>query len=335
MSKEVRSSAKVIVINTGGTIAMEADAESVNGTDAVDVATEQPLHRLTSLLSTYADVEMIDLFQVPSPHMTIKMMGELAEQVRLALARDDVSGVVVTHGTDTLEETAYYLDLTVASEKPVVMTGAMRSSNELGSDGPINLTQSVRVAADGESRHRGTLVVFNDEIHVARFVTKTHTSNVATFQSPSFGPVGVVTKRAVVYHQPPIRRQIYAPKYTDEMDVPLVKLVSGMESSWFMWLTGEGIDGLVIEAFGAGNVTPNFVPVLQKLRQDGVAVVIVSRCYNGYVQDIYAYDGGGRQLKEIGCLFSNGLNGQKARIRLMVLLASEIPDIALQKHFEY
>lgn len=330
MSNETDASTKVVVINTGGTIAMESSV----GTDAVDVAKLQPLHNLISLLSAYATIEMIDLFQVPSPHMTMSMMGELAERIGIVLAHDDVSGVVVTHGTDTLEETAYYLDLTVASDKPVVMTGAMRSSNELGADGPVNLIHAVRVAADRGSQNRGTLIVFNDEIHAARFVTKTHTSNVATFQSPSSGPIGIVTKRTIAYHQAPMNRQMYAPNQMEQIQVPLVKLVSGMESSWFSWLLENQIDGLVVEAFGAGNVTPNFMPVLRTLCDKGVAVVIVSRCYNGYVQDIYAYDGGGRQLKEIGCIFSNGLNGQKARIRLIVLIASQISATQLQKHFD-
>lgn len=321
---------KVVVINTGGTIAMEIDET----TAAVSVPEEQPLHRLEPLLHSYVESEMIDLFHVPSSHITLPMMRSLAECVRVALARDNVSGVVITHGTDTLEETAYYLDITVASEKPIVVTGAMRSSNEVGADGPINLIESVRVAIDDRSRNRGTLVVFNDEIHLARFVTKTHTSNVATFQSPSYGPVGAVTTKSIVYHQPASRQSVYHPSWEETAQVPLIKMVSGGEAAWLSWLLDAEIDGLVVEAFGAGNVPPYAVPFLETLCERSLPIVIVSRCISGYVQNVYAYEGGGKQLRNIGCIFSNGLNGQKARIRLMTLLSAGIPASDMQHHFQ-
>lgn len=322
---------KIVVVNTGGTIAMELDKD----TDAVSVGDGQPLHQLEGLLDTYADSEMIDLFQVPSPHMTPMMMEQLADTVRTQLAATDVAGVVVTHGTDTLEETAYYLDLTVDSPKPVVVTGAMRSSNEVGADGPVNLVESIRVAADARSRGRGTLVVFNDEIHAARFVTKTHTSNVATFQSPSYGPIGFVTARTVSYHQLALRGQIYSVHGAKPAQIPLVKMVAGQEAKWLSWLLSTPVDGVVIEAFGAGNVPPSVVPTIEALCRDDVPVVIVSRCYNGYVQDVYGYEGGGKQLRSLGCIFSNGLNGQKARIRLLVLCGAGVTPSQMQTHFSY
>lgn len=322
---------KVIVINTGGTISMELD----EGTDAVSVGNEQPLHRLEPLINQYANTEMVDLFQVPSPYMTPQMMEELAAATRQHLADDDVLGVVITHGTDTLEETAYYLDLTVQSDKPVVVTGAMRSSNEVGADGPVNLLESIRVAADKRSRGRGTLVVFNDEIHAARFVTKTHTSNVSTFQSPSYGPIGFVTARTASYHQPPSRSRAYQIKESSPARIPLVKMVAGQEAAWLQWLVTSDIDGVIIEAFGAGNVPPAVVPVIEQLCKKGLPVVIVSRCYNGYVQDVYGYEGGGKQLRELGCIFSNGLNGQKARIRLLVLCGAGVTTQDMQSHFAY
>ncbi|WAH36002.1 asparaginase [Alicyclobacillus dauci] len=331
MGNESSGNRKIVVINTGGTIAMELD----EGTDAVSVGNEQPLHRLEPLLSQYAQSEMIDLFQVPSPHMTPAMMEELADVVRTQLASEHVSGVVITHGTDTLEETAYYLDLTVASDKPIVVTGAMRSSNEVGADGPVNLIESIRVAADPRSEGRGTLVVFNDEIHAARFVTKTHTSNVSTFQSPSYGPIGFVTARGVSYHQPVSRSKTYHFTSPRTVHIPLVKMVAGEEAAWLEWLLDLKIDGVIVEAFGAGNVPPSVVPVIQRLCDRQLPVVIVSRCYNGYVQDVYGYEGGGKQLRDLGCIFSNGLNGQKARIRLLVLCAAGVKVDEMQDHFQF
>jgi L-asparaginase len=311
---------KIVVINTGGTIAMALD----ESTDSVKTGGNQPLHSAEPLLKQYAEIEMIDLFNVPSPYMTPDMMRELSKVVDSWLNREEISGIVITHGTDTLEETAYFLDLTVQSDKPVVVTGAMRSSNELGADGPVNLIQSVRVAANENSYGRGTLVVFNDEIHSARDVTKTHTSNVATFQSPAYGPVGVVTKRAVTFHQPAARLEKYIVSATSLPQVPLVKAVSGMDPAWLDFLTNTSIDGFVLEAFGAGNIPPSIIPVLDTLIAKKLPVVMVSRCYNGYVQDLYGYEGGGKQLRQMGVIFCNGLNGQKARIKLIVLLAADV-----------
>jgi L-asparaginase len=319
---------RVIVINTGGTIAMELDER----TDSVQSRDVQPLHSIEPLLNQYAPVEMVDLFNIPSPQITPDMMYTLSQVVSSHLNQEDVSGVVITHGTDTLEETAYYLDLTVADEKPVVVTGAMRSSNELGADGPVNLIQSIRVASDTGSRGRGTLVVFNDEIHAARDVTKTHTSNVATFQSPAYGPVGIVTKRAVTYHQPPMHKGIFAVKPT-RPQVPIVKVATGMDPSWLDYLVQKQIDGVVLEAFGAGNVPPSIMPLLETLIQRRIPVVMVSRCYNGYVQDLYGYDGGGKNLRNHGVIFCNGLNGQKARIQLIVMLSAEISFENIAQHF--
>ncbi len=310
---------KVVIINTGGTIAMELD----ESTDSVKAGKDQPLHATEKLLKQFADIEMIDLFNVPSPYMTPEMMYQLCTVIDSYLEKEEIVGVVITHGTDTLEETAYFLDLTVQNDKPVVVTGAMRSSNELGADGPVNLIQSVRVASDSNSYGRGTLVVFNDEIHSARDVTKTHTSNVATFQSPAYGPVGVITKRAVTFHQPAARLQKY--RVSKELPkVPLVKVVTGMEPAWLDFLTTAPIDGVVLEAFGAGNVPPSIIPNLQALISRSLPVVMVSRCYNGYVQDLYGYEGGGKQLRQMGIIFCNGLNGQKARIKLLVLLSAGI-----------
>lgn len=323
---------KVVVINTGGTISMTFNRE----TDAVLVGNEQPLHQLEPMLHAHGVDTMVDLFQVPSPHMTPAMMRQLSDLCQRELARNDVAGVVVTHGTDTLEETAYFLDLTVSSDKPVVVTGAMRSSNEVGADGPVNLLASVRVASDPRSVGRGTLVVFNDEIHAARFVTKTHTSNVSTFQSPSYGPIGFATARHVTYHQPAARGRVYAIDDVAELaNIPVVKMVAGQDARWLAWLLEDAVDGLIVEALGAGNVPPPVIPILQTLCDRNVPVVIVSRCYNGYVEDVYGYEGGGHHLRQLGCIFSNGLNGQKARIKLMVLCGAGVTKDAMQLHFEF
>ncbi|MED4910258.1 asparaginase [Brevibacillus centrosporus] len=305
---------KILVLNTGGTIAM-----SVDDSEGVKPMDDQAVSKIVPFLERYADITMKNVLNLPSPHMTPTIMNQLRLHIEKELAAEPFDGIVITHGTDTLEETAYFLDLTLPHSVPVVVTGAMRSSNELGADGPVNLISSVRTAADPDSHNKGVLVVFNDEIHAACHVTKTHTSNVATFQSPQFGPIGTIAKKQVHYHHAPLIREHYAISHADA-NVPLIKAVAGMDPSWLQFLLEQPIDGLVIEAFGLGNLPPAILPTLKQLLDKGVPIVLVSRCYNGQVQDVYDYEGGGRQLKELGIIFSNGLNGQKARLKLIVTL---------------
>jgi L-asparaginase len=314
---------KILVLHTGGTIAMEEDKD----TGSVKPSGENPLLKFIPS-SDEVNLLVEDVFHLPSPHMTPKEMLMLQKLIHERAAREDLAGVVITHGTDTLEETAYFLDLTVQSDIPIVVTGAMRSSNELGSDGLYNFLSAVKVASSDEARGKGVLVVLNDEIHCATNVTKTHTSNVATFQSPQYGPIGIVTKRGVVFHQAILHRESYHVKSITK-NVFLLKAYAGMDDTLLTAIEALQVDGLVIEALGQGNLPPKTVPALQRLIHRGVPVVLVSRCFNGIVQDVYSYDGGGKQLKEIGAIFTNGLSGQKARIKLLVALevAQNVEDI--------
>lgn len=319
---------KILVLNTGGTIAMSVDAS-----DGVKPLDDQAVNKILPFLERYADVTMKNVLNLPSPHITPAIMNQLRQHIEEELSLASYDGVVITHGTDTLEETAYFLDLTLSLSVPIVVTGAMRSSNELGADGPVNLISSVRTAADPDSRNKGVLVVFNDEIHAACHVTKTHTSNVATFQSPQYGPIGTIAKKNVQYHHAPLDREHYAISHANA-NVPLIKAVAGMDPAWLQFLLEQPIDGLVIEAFGLGNLPPAIIPTLTQLLDKGIPIVLVSRCYNGQVQDVYDYEGGGHQLKKMGIVFSNGLNGQKARLKLIVTLQQTRDFTQLQDLFE-
>lgn len=319
---------KILIIHTGGTIAMMED----KSTGIVHQNVQNPLHQTTDALTSIANIIVEDLFQLPSPHITRNEMLALKNKIETSIVNDHIEGVVITHGTDTLEETAYFLDITVQSDIPIVVTGAMRSSNELGADGPYNLLSAVRVAASDSARGKGVLVVFNDEIHTAKNVTKTHTSNIATFQSPQYGPIGIVTKRGVSFHHIPTVRETYNIKEIRK-NVVLLKAYAGMDGSIITAIRSLQLDGLVIEALGQGNLPPKMVKEIGELIQSGVPVVLVSRCFNGYVQDVYSYEGGGRQLKDLGVIFSNGLNGQKARIKLLVTLEETNDHKELQDKF--
>ncbi len=192
---------KILVLHTGGTISMTADESG-----AVAPSTTNPLLAAGMHLDSDIELEVEEIFNLPSPHVTPAKMLVLAKRIRRAQMAG-VTGVVVTHGTDTLEETAYFLDLTLDPQIPVVVTGAMRSSNEIGSDGVYNYQSAIKVAASAGARGKGCLVVMNDEIHTARFVTKTHTTNVATFRTPTFGPVGLVTKDGARFFQELINQE--------------------------------------------------------------------------------------------------------------------------------
>ncbi|WP_096434843.1 asparaginase [Alteribacter populi] len=319
---------RLLIIHTGGTIAMSEDAK----TGAVK---PNPLNPLHETIHTVENIDLIveDFLNVPSPHMTPKDMLHLAKRIDKRVMEEKIDGVVVTHGTDTLEETAYMLDLIVETDLPVVITGAMRSSNELGSDGPHNLLSAIKTAASGEARGKGVLVVLNDEIHTAKNVTKTHTSNIATFQSPQYGPIGIVSKRGVHFHHHPVTDQRFVVSGIYKR-VLLLKAVAGMEAEVVDSLCELPIDGLVIEALGQGNLPPATIPSFERFIEKGIPIVLVSRCFNGVVQDTYGYEGGGKELKNMGMIFTNGLNGQKARLKLMVALEKTSDRERLQEIFQ-
>lgn len=316
---------KVLLINTGGTIAMSEDQK----TGKVSPSQHNPLLTQSSFFNTLADLEVVDLFNLPSPHMTSQEMLKLSQYIQDHAANFD--GIVITHGTDTLEETAYFLDLTLKIDQPVVLTGAMRSSNEIGSDGLANLRSAILVARAEASAQRGVLVVMNEEIHTATYVTKTHTTNVATFQTPTFGPVGLVAKSQVIYFQQLMRRDYY-PVAKMTQRVALLKTYAGMEGDLIEAVAQNGYQGLVIEGLGAGNLPPATLAALEQLIVQGLPVVMVSRAFNGVIEDIYDYTGGGKQLRQMGVIFAQGLSGVKARIKLMVVLNATEP-VAIDQAF--
>lgn len=317
---------KILVLHTGGTIAMSEDEHG-----AVAPEAENPLNKFSEAFTDQLDLVVENPFNLPSPHMSPKEMLSLAQRINDA-ANNNFFGVVITHGTDTLEETAYFLDLTVTSDIPVVITGAMRSANEIGSDGLHNFQTAILTAASDEAVGKGVLVVMNDEIHTARYVTKTHTTNVATFRTPTFGPIGLVFKHKVRFFEQLLRHTALPIDHVCEQ-VFLVKAYAGMEPDFLDFLASQATTkGVVIEALGAGNLPPKVLPSLQKLLDQNIPVVLVSRCFNGVAQDVYDYEGGGVQLKKLGVTFCHGLNGQKARIKLLVGLSAGLAGSAL-KHF--
>lgn len=305
----------VAVLTTGGTIAMQHD-ERAGG--AVPQLGASDFER--ALPADVARLRTEEIVNLPSSHFTLETLGRIRDRVAELTEDPNVVGVVVTHGTDTMEETAYLLDLTVSGEKPIVLTGAMRTASDVGYDGYANLLAAVRVAAAPAARGIGAVVLFNDEIHAARRVTKMHTLSTGTFQSPGWGPVGRVEGDAVMVDQYVERESL--PWQGLESRVALLKLVVGAGPELLEDALDRGARGVVIEALGGGRIPPWWLPVIERAREHGVPVVIASRCPSGRVWDSYGYRGAYRSLVDLGCLFAAGINGQKARVRLMVILAA-------------
>lgn len=319
---------KLLLIHTGGTISMSQDE-----TNKVVTNSDNPISNHQDIIEQYADVTEITPFNVPSPHMNIKYVETLKHIIEDASRNENYDGFVITHGTDTLEETAYLLDLTINVSKPITITGAMRSSNEIGSDGLYNFISAIRVASSDNAADMGVMVVFNDEIHTARNVTKTHTSNTNTFQSPNHGPLGVVTKNSVQFHHKPYEHLVLN-DINHDLNIPLVKAYMGMNNDVLNFYSKHQVDGIIIEGLGQGNLPPTCLEGLDKCLDKAIPVVLVSRSFNGIVGPIYAYEGGGATLAEKGVVFSNGLNGPKARLKLLVGLSNQLNAKQLKTYFE-
>jgi L-asparaginase len=305
----------VVILTTGGTIAMQHDATAGGAVPTLGGAD------FTAVLPPgLPELRTEEIVNLPSSHFTLETLQTIRERVTALATEPDVTGIVITHGTDTMEETAYLLDLTVLGETPIVLTGAMRTASDVGYEGYANLLAAIRVAAAPQARGLGAVIVLNDEIHAAYRVTKMHTLSPATFQSPGWGPVGRVEGDTVIVDRRPERRLF--PWCGLEPNVPLLKLTVGVDTGLLEDALARGARGLVIEALGGGRVPPWWLSAIKQARRKGVPVVIASRCPSGRVWDGYGYPGAYRTLVGLGCLFAEGLNGQKARIKLMVVLAA-------------
>ena len=316
---------KILVLHTGGTISMQADASG-----AVVTSSDNPMNHVSNPLEGI-QVHTLDFFNLPSPHIKPKHMLALYQKIKEEAANYD--GVVITHGTDTLEETAYFLDTMEVPHMPIVLTGAMRSSNELGSDGVYNYLSALRVASDDKAADKGVLVVMNDEIHAAKYVTKTHTTNVSTFQTPTHGPLGLIMKQEILYFKTAEPRVRFDLDHIQGL-VPIISAYAGMTDELIDMLDLEQLDGLIIQAFGAGNIPKETAQKLESLLQKGIPVALVSRCFNGIAEPVYAYQGGGVQLQKSGVFFVKELNAQKARLKLLIALNAGLKGQALKDYME-
>ncbi|SJZ68629.1 asparaginase [Selenihalanaerobacter shriftii] len=313
---------KIKLISTGGTIAMGENKEG----KLIPKFTGKELIESIPELEEMCEVEVNEFCNIDSSQMTPERMFKLAQLVKEEIRNSDIDGIVITHGTDTLQETAYMLNVLIDSSKPVIITGAMRGATELGSDGSANIYQAFKVAVKEKSKDQGVLVVLNNEIHTAHLLTKRHTTNLAAFRSTNSGRLGEVTKEEVNYFY-----KTMPPKNikTDAINtkVAFVKIVSGFNSTIIdMLVSNNEFDGLIIEAFGSGTIPNYILPSLERALNKGMKVVLTSRCLEGKVHNTYAAAGGDKDLEEMGVIFSDGISGPKARIKLMLLLGGDYKD---------
>lgn len=322
---------KIAIVMTGGTITMKIFDPGQGAFPMQDASTMIDI--LNETLG-FQNLVSYKYAMIPSPSMTVARMQDLKTFIDPLLDDPDISGVVITHGTDALEETAFYLDLVHTSIKPVILTGAMKNASEIGYDGFTNLVSAIHVARSDQSINKGVLVVMNYEIHAAWEVTKTHTLNLDTFKSLSFGPLGIIDGEHVIYYR---LRNRWSYQFNNVFlsPVPLIKTYAGIEPSMLESFVHPPVKGMVIEAMGRGNVPPQLVPPIEALIANDIPVIIVSRVPNGRVFDTYGYPGGGKDLIQKGAIFGTDLIGVKARILLMVALGCGYDWAALRKLFTY
>ena len=308
----------IVLLFTGGTISMRHDPAAGG---AVPTLRGKDIIALAPGIDQIASLDIDDWGAFPGPHMTIERMWALRARIAEHLARPDVEGVVVTHGTDSLEESAYLAARSLDSEKPVVFTGAMRTSSDLGWDGPGNLGAAVRVAAAPESRGRGVMVVMSDRVFTALDVTKSHTHMLDAFDSPGLGPLGVIDDGRVIYRR---ALDATAPVLTPASLATPVDIVYAYAGADARLLDASRADAkaIVIAAMGRGNVPPPMVGGIDRWIDDGKPVVITSRAVRGRVGCTYGYPGAGRRLAERGAIFAGARRPQQARLDVMLALGA-------------
>ena len=324
---------RIAVLATGGTIAgSAADATNTAGYQAGVVGVERLLDAVP-VLSTLAQIHAEQVASIDSKDMALALWTSLAQRVNALLSTDEIDGVVITHGTDTLEETAYLLHLTVKSSKPVVLTAAMRPASALSADGPLNLVNAVTVAASPAAHGQGVLVAFNNRIHSARDVVKTSTFAVDAFQSPEVGALGWVQDGRVEFQRSVVRAHTVATEFVIGTSWPAVDIVTsyaGASRVAVDALVGAGVRGIVVAGTGNGSIHASIQQALADAVAQGVAVVRSSRVGSGHVMR-----NGAAPDEALGFVTANGLNPYKARVLLMLTLAAGgSGPAALQRAFD-
>ncbi|MER1985455.1 MAG: asparaginase [Solibacillus sp.] len=309
---------KVVLITTGGTIASQRNENNKLESGKLDGKAILSMCQLEDELT----IELIDLFQVPSMHMTFEQLNLLNKTVRDAFLDETVSGVVITHGTDSLEETAYFLELTVNDTRPIIVTGSQKSPADIGTDVYSNLRNSLLVASDDKATNIGVCVVFNEKILHSKYVKKVHSSSINGFGAIGYGMLGYIDNDEVVIYQKPTKRE----HYDIQESYPIVEMIYaylGATSTLLDALAKADVAGVVLIGAGRGQVTPEMTGAIERLREAGMQFVLTSSTEEGRVFPTYDYYSSANNLKNIGVIMGGDFDPKKARIKLMLMLAND------------
>ena len=323
------SKKKIVLMSTGGTIVSSGDsATQTTGYRLGNLEIDALLNKLPDL-KDLIELEQISVCRVDSSSMTCEIWLKLARAVQAQLNRDDVDGVVITHGTDTMEETAYFLDLILKSDKPVVITGAMRPATALSSDGILNLYNAFQVAAHNDSHGQGVMMVLNNLISSARTSTKTHATNVSTFSGLLHGELGSVVDNAVMFMNKNIKPHTLSTPFniddfSEDESFPRVEILFSHADDDGMLIDAclkGGVQGIVFAGLGNGCIPEKVFPALSRASAHGIRVIRSSRVFNGAIFNALS------EWHEAGFIDSWNLSAIKARILLQLALKKGINDI--------
>lgn len=321
---------KILVVFTGGTFSMKIDKKTGG---AIPSYSGSELLKKIPEAKKIADIDYFDFGKYPGPHMTPELMMDLSKKIRELMKGEKYKGIIVTHGTDTLEETAYFLDLTIKTEIPIVIIGSMKNSSEPDWDGPRNLMDAIRICLNENCKNIGVLVCLNGEINAASEVTKIYTKQIDSFTSLDFGALGFVQNGRVILNRLPRKLEtLETDRFISNID--MLTVYAGMDDKFFKFSADSGTAGIVVEALGVGNVPPAAFKGIEYAVKKGIPVVLVSRCPAGETLNIYSYPGAGKWLHKLGVIFAEYLNGQKARVKLMLALGITKDKKKLRKLFE-
>lgn len=321
----------VVIVSTGGTIAEKTDPKTgasvpaLSGKDLVDSV---------PMLKKLANIKVVNFSNIDSSQMTPELWANLSKVVDKNLEDSNIVGAVVTHGTDTMAEGAYFLDITLKSKKPVVFVGAMRNSTDPYSDGPSNLLNAVIQVLSDKAKNWGVTVTLNQYVNSARDVEKTQTSNIQTFESGEKGFLGYINDGRVYRYND----RLYITKLPIPDKLPNVMLFTdyaGADGALLRCAINAGVDGIVVESLGSGNVNIAVFEVLKDVLAKGIPVVVTTRVHHGNVYPEYGIKGGGKTLQDAGAVVCGGLRGPKARLLLSLLIShvgSNQKD--LEKYFD-
>lgn len=312
---------KIALITTGGTIASTRNEAQLLESGKLDGKEILSMCQLENEL----EIELIDIFQIPSMHVTFDHLNTLQQQIESLFTDPTISGVVITHGTDSLEETAYFLDLTINDPRPIIVTGSQKAPSDIGTDVYANLRNALLVASNDNANNIGTSVVFNGKIFHAKYVKKVHTMSIDGFGTIGYGMLGHIDNDEVIIYQKPVNKE----HYNIAKQYPYVEIIDsylGAPETLLELLSKTNVEGIVLVGAGRGQISPNHAKQIEQLIKKDVKVVLTTSADEGRVFTTYDYYGSANYLEKLGVIMGGDFQPKKARIKLMLMIANRIED---------